>query len=377
VHRNIKGFDGIRALAVISVVLTHLGIFDVLTESHILSPVLIPMIHGGTGVQAFFVLSGFLITTLLTSEFKATGTISIKNFFLRRVLRIFPLYILFLVFATLLHTIAPNVTSWESLTFAYLYCYNFVPKEFYTSFMGHTWSLAVEEHFYLVWPMVFMFLFAKHRLYLVGLVLTFILGAPIIHVLLLKTGFSTQYFVERWSFIAGFGIALGCFAALLIEGKQLPNRIRIIAEHPATLAISATLYANSIFISSDSWFIQNIVTSFLRTIGITFAIVWIYFNQTSLLTKLLELRFLKYIGLISYGIYMYQGLFLATGPAREPGAIWPPPPEIGFLLLIFVAPLSYHFFERPFLRLKDRNFSAKGVSADQIIKASTQARRKY
>lgn len=317
VDRNIKGFDGIRALAVISVVLTHLGIFDVLTGNHIFSPALIPMIHGATGVQAFFVLSGFLITTLLINEFKATGTISIKNFILRRVLRIFPLYILFLIFATLLHALAQNVTSWESLAYAYLYCYNFVPKEFYTSFMGHTWSLAVEEHFYLVWPIVFLGLFAKHRSYLLGLVLTFIISAPIIHVLLIKTGFSTQYFVERWSFIAGFSIAMGCCAALLIEGKQPTSQTRILLEHPATLAISAALYANSLFISSDSWFIQNIGTSFLRTIGITFSNIWIYFNQASLLTKLLELRFFKYIGLISYGIYLYQGLFLATGLARS------------------------------------------------------------
>lgn len=373
VHRNIKGFDGIRALAVISVVLTHLGVFNVLTENHFLSPALIPMIHGGTGVQAFFVLSGFLITTLLVNEFNTTGTISIKNFILRRVLRIFPLYILFLIFATLLHILGRNVTSWESLTYAYLYCYNFVPKEFYTSFMGHTWSLAVEEHFYFVWPIVFLLLFGKYSHSLLGLVLTFIISAPIIHLLLLKTGVSTRYFVERWSFIAGFGIAMGCCAALLIADKQLKSRTRILAEHPATLLIGAVLYANSLFIYSDSWFLQNIGTGFLRTIGITLAIIWIYFNQTSFLIKLLELRFLKYIGLISYGVYMYQGLLLATGPARDPGTVWPPQAEIGFLLLIIAAPLSYHYFEKPFLRLKDRNFSAKSVVAGQIIKASTHA----
>lgn len=372
-HRNIKGFDGIRALAVISVVLTHLGFFDLLTEKHIVSTAMIPMIHGGTGVQAFFVLSGFLITTLLINEFKATGTISIRNFILRRVLRIFPLYILFLLVATLLHLLAPNVTSWESLTYAYLYCYNFIPYEFYSSFMGHTWSLAVEEHFYLVWPSVFLLLFNKHRIALLGLVVFFILSAPIVHLLLIKSDFSTHYFVERWSFIAGYGIAMGCCAAILIIGREPNSQLRILAQHPATLAISAALFSNSLFISSDSWFIENIGTSFVRTTGITLAILWIYLNQENLVVKLLELRFFKYIGLISYGIYMYQGLFLATGPVRAPGASWPPQPEIGFLLLLIAAPLSYHFFERPFLRLKDRNFSTKPVVAGQIANASPRA----
>jgi hypothetical protein len=83
------------------------------------------------------------------------------------------------------------------------------------------------------------------------------------------------------------------------------------------------------------------------------------FALTGRLVKLLEVRPLKYIGVISYGIYMYQGLFLSTGPNRNPEQTWPPSQEIGFVLLLLSAPLSYHYFEKPFLRLKDRYAGSK------------------
>ena len=344
-HRTIRGFDGIRALAVIAVVLTHLGVYVALTDAQLLPRALLPMVQG------------FLITTLLINERTASGSISLRNFILRRTLRIFPLYILFLVIATLLHVFGRNVTTWDSLFYAYIYSYNFVPREFYTGFMGHTWSLAVEEHFYLVWPTVFLLLFGKRRPALVALVLSFIVTAPFVQLLLIKAGLSARYFVDRWSFVAGSSIAMGCLLALLIDsgGGTLRRRLG----HPASLAIAALLYANSFYLSSDSWFVQNIGVNYLRTLGIALAIAWINFNQTSRLVALLELPPLKYIGRISYGVYMYQGLFLDTGPARDPSQSWPPDPTIGFLLVLIAAPLSYRYFEKPFLRLKSRYAAAQ------------------
>ena len=359
-HRTIKGFDGIRGLAVIAVVLTHLGVFGVLLEQKLLPPALLPMIHGGTGVLAFFVLSGFLITTLLINEFNHTGSISIRHFILRRTLRIFPLYILFLIVVSLLHIAVPNLTSWDSLFYAYIYSYNFIPTDIYTSLIGHTWSLAVEEHFYLVWPTVFLLLFGQYRFALLGLLLTFIVSAPLLHLYLVRAGLAAGYFVERWSFIAGYAIAIGCLSALLIGSQRTARTARQLSQHPACLALATLLYANSLYLSSDSWFLHNIGAHFLRTIGIALALTWLYFNQDSRLAKGLEFPPLKYIGLISYGIYMYQGLFLDTGPDRVPGQIWPPSPGIGLALLVLVAPLSYHFFEKPFLRLKNRYSPSKG-----------------
>lgn len=364
-HRTIKGFDGIRGLAVIAVVLTHLGFYTTLTELNLLPQSFVPMINGSTGVHAFFVLSGFLITTLLINEFNANGTISIKNFIVRRTFRIFPLYILFLIVITLLHVFGQNVTTWKSLTYAYVYAYNFVPTWLYSNVLGHTWSLAVEEHFYIVWPSVFMMLFSKHRFALIGLIVTFIASVPVIQFFLINSGIATGYFVERWSFISGSSIAIGCLVAILIGSEQTARQTRRFAQHPASLMIGALLYANSLYLTIDSWFALNLVTGYLRSVGIAIVIAWLYFNQVGRLVNLLEVRSLKYIGVISYGIYMFQGLFLGTGPYRNPEQTWPPSQEIGFVLLLLAAPLSYHYFERPFLRLKESYSASKAVGANE------------
>lgn len=351
---KIRGFDGIRALAVVAVVFTHLGIYDVLASRGLLADSITPMLHGATGVQAFFVLSGFLITTLLLQEFAATGTISLRNFIIRRTLRIFPLYALFLLVATLLHVLLDGVTSWRSLSYAYLYAYNFIPSSLYTPFIGHTWSLAVEEHFYLVWPTLVLLLLPSRRWALVTLLLVFIPTAPLLHLVLVKTGSFAGHFVERWSFISGSSIAVGCFAALMVGSETTGPTVKQWGGSPAALLASFVLYGNSLWLSSNSWAMQNIVWGQLRTVGIALFITWLYVNQTGRVADMLERRPIRYIGAISYGIYMYQGLFLATGPGRRPGQAWPPQPEWGIALLLFAAPLSYRLFESPFLRLRKR-----------------------
>lgn len=97
-HRRIAGFDGLRALAVILVVITHAGLLRQLEASP-----LFQLVHGKTGVRVFFVLSGYLITSLLLSEHRFSGQVSYGNFVARRALRIFPLYFLFLAVVTALY----------------------------------------------------------------------------------------------------------------------------------------------------------------------------------------------------------------------------------------------------------------------------------
>lgn len=353
-RKEIKGLDGVRALAVISVVLTHINFFGALSEKGYFPAQAIPLVSGGTGVQAFFVLSGFLITRLLIEEFKETSRISIRNFVIRRTLRIFPLYIFFLIVITIFHVSGSNITTWESLTYAYAYVYNFVPSDVYTPILGHTWSLAVEEHFYLVWPALFFFLVKEHRAALVSILVLLIAAAPAVHIILIKLGVGDNYFVERWTFVAGSAIASGCLLAILLDIHTFAERLRKIASKRFFLAIGVLFYANSTYLLVDSWIVANIVHPHLRMIGITFLLAWLYTNQASTVTAVLEIKPLKYVGIISYGVYMYQGLFLSTGPDRAPDSTWPPSPEVGLILLAITAPLSYRFIEKPFLRLKSQ-----------------------
>ena len=349
--KKILGFDGIRGLAVISVVLTHVGAFSFLWDSPYLREGVLPLINGPTGVQAFFVLSGFLITMLLIKEHRANNRISLRNFYYRRTLRIIPLYLLFLAAVIVIHLLAENVTSWISLLFASTYTYNFVPYGWHSNILGHTWSLAVEEHFYLVWPVIFSFAYAKRgRGLLWGLAAFVVLSFASRLVIAEIWWLENPYNVDRWSFIAGSNIALGCICAVVIYGDYDIKWRQILASN-YTFAGGALLYMNSLMLGSHH------LSTYLRGIGIALMIAWICLNQKSLLVRWLEFKPLSYIGIISYGVYIYQGLFFGTGPHRMPDQAWPPDIWIGLILLVVVAPLSYHYFEKPFLRLKS-NYSS-------------------
>lgn len=351
---NIKGFNGVRGLAVLSVVLTHLSVWKYLEDEGYISASVTPLVHGSTAVEAFFVLSGFLITRLLITEQMATGRVSIKNFMIRRTLRIAPLYCAFLLLASLLHLAGNHVATWASLRYAYFYCYNFIPYNLGTGFLEHTWSLAVEEHFYLIWPSVFVVLFQRDRRLVISLLSLSILGSLLLHYAFAQSHYSAEYWVSRWTFISGYNLAAGCLVAILIHSGDRPAFFSAILKAPVSLLAGLLLYTNSLYLHSGDGFVDNVVSEYLRTAGITLGIAWLFLNQESLMAKVLEYPPLKYVGLISYGIYMYQGLFLSTGPQRDPSSDWPPDQSVGMVLLVITAPLSYYFFERPFLQLKHR-----------------------
>lgn len=352
--QRIRGLDGIRGLSAIAVVITHLSGWDYLEQIGLLSSRLTPLINGSAGVQAFFILSGFLISLLLVHEYRRTGTISIRKFIWRRALRIFPLYYLFLLIATGIFALDNRVTSPGSLAYAYAYMYNFVPKSLYTPFLGHTWSLAVEEHFYLIWPVTFLLLWKRSTRLVTALLSLSIAGSLVIHLWLLRTGNGAGYFVERWTFVSGYGIALGCLLAILLSTFGDSKIVRAAFTGGTPLVLATGLFAVSVVASHQSWTLDHTVIPFVRCLGLALLIGWVYLNQSSMAVRLLEWPPLAYCGVISYGIYMYQGLFLATGPNRVEDHTWPPDQRLGLLLLAVSAPLSFHLFEQPFIRLKGR-----------------------
>ena len=380
---KIKGFDGIRGLAVIAVVLSHLSVYEYLKSHGLLVDSLIAMIDGATGVQAFFILSGFLITMLMITEHNTYGRVSLRNFYIRRSLRIVPLYVLFLGLVTIATVIGTNVSNWQSLGFAYFYAYNFIPREWYSGILGHTWSLAVEEHFYLLWPVIFVMWFAhsparRSRGLVLG-VLTFYALSWIAHnVLSHIPAVNDNFFVSRWTFIAGSTIALGCALALVtFSGSRAPLWQRVLGSR-ACLAAGLILYCNSLVGAALRRFLNVeidylMIGDYLQTVGIGLMIVWCCLNQRSIIVRALEFAPLRYMGVISYGVYMYQGFFLSTSAYRVAGQNWPPDPLTGLLLLILVAPLSFHFFEKPFLRLKGKY----ETSATRVVDEQRPDPRRY
>ncbi|EPB6566142.1 acyltransferase family protein, partial [Pseudomonas aeruginosa] len=190
---KIKGLDGLRAISVLFVIMSHAEAWQALG---ITSGAVRSALSAQTGVNIFFVLSGFLITYLLIKEKEATGKIDIISFIKRRALRIFPLYYLAIFFLMYMnYTGRANIPNC-SFVYALTYTINFYPKECAYSAMSHFWSLSVEEHFYLFWPIIFCL--GKRVAMLMA-------GAVAIACVIIGTSLypdNQNYYMNRWTFPA-------------------------------------------------------------------------------------------------------------------------------------------------------------------------------
>jgi peptidoglycan/LPS O-acetylase OafA/YrhL len=159
--KYIKGFDGLRAFSIILVLLSHLNIRQQLPEYQFFQERFWRLISGETGVLIFFNLSGFLITLILLQEKMNSGKIHFKLFFIKRFLRLLPPFLLFSFSVLVLKAYHYLDYSTEGFLFSFFYLYNYVPTAYYHNELVHTWSLAVEEQFYLIWPFVIQYFTLK------------------------------------------------------------------------------------------------------------------------------------------------------------------------------------------------------------------------
>lgn len=331
---KIKGLDGLRAISVLLVIMSHAEGWQALgiTSSAVRSA-----LSAQTGVNVFFVLSGFLITYLLIKEMDATGKVDIVAFIKRRALRIFPLYYLAIFFLMYMdYSGKANIPNC-SFTYALTYTVNFYPKECAYSAMSHFWSLSVEEHFYLFWPLIF---WTGKK--------TAIITASAAAIACVWLGTSAypetqRFYLNRWTFPAMLPILVGCLLAFICT---LPWLKSVVANKSTSdILLIPILYglATPAFINSDV----------LWLISVSSLVLYIFHNQESALVRILEFKPLATLGIISYGLYVWQGVFTGNGPYRSGGA-FPPAVDIGVWLTFIAAPLSYVFFEKPFMNLKHR-----------------------
>lgn len=331
---KIKGLDGLRAISVLFVIMSHAEAWQALG---ITSGAVRSALSAQTGVNIFFVLSGFLITYLLIKEKEATGKIDIIAFIKRRALRIFPLYYLAIFFLMYMsHTGKASIPNC-SFVYALTYTINLYPKECAYSAMSHFWSLSVEEHFYLFWPIIFC---------LGKRVAMLIAGAVAIACVIIGTSLypdSQNYYMNRWTFPAMLPILAGCILAFICNLPLLVSPIADKASSSILLIAIAFGLTTPAFINSDVIWLASACA----------LVLYIFHNQDSMLVRLLEFKPLAVLGVISYGLYVWQGIFTGNGPYRSGGA-FPPPVDVGVWLTFIVAPISYVFFEKPIMRLKHR-----------------------
>jgi peptidoglycan/LPS O-acetylase OafA/YrhL len=356
--------DGLRAISVVIVIAFHCGV---------------KILCGGfVGVDLFFVLSGFLITKLLLDEHEQSGRIHFRNFYLRRSLRLMPGLFLFAGTYLLLAPILFPMDKCHLLGTLSLITYttNFramVGEPAYSPILNHGWSLALEEHFYLIWPVLLLVLLRLFRSPKLVAVFLLLFSATVFSLrcwLLSRESWiiSSQSHLVRLIYHSSYtradSPAIGCVLALLIHSAVIRIGIARWWLFPALLTVCVLIgaYANNSYyyhVSTLSW-------GFTATAFLAVAMIYLLLIPSrSPIHLLLRCGPLVWIGRISYGIYLWHNpvvRYLQLQPnsltkyCERQGAFWN---EISITLAaiaitIPLATVSYYFVERPMLRLKTR-----------------------
>lgn len=337
-----QGLDGLRAIAVACVLVAHAS--DSPDNPTLLYRIALELRLGALGVKLFFVISGFIITWLLLREERRHGDISLRFFWLRRSVRIIPplagyLAVVFLLSFFFQH-IAPNPRDYlAAITFSWGWW-----ADVENWWVGHTWSLSIEEQFYLVWPLLFAFLTMRKRFVLLtaGSILLVLLFS-LLATLFPQWGFWSAYLLPS-NFVF---LAVGCLLAVLLttNHKWLVSSAVRTETRKIILGVSLMLFARV----ATKWLgFPSVLASAFEATGLAL-IVWMAVVSQSWVARFLALRPMVWVGTISYSLYLWQQLFL--GRFGQP--VWQQFP-LNLVMTFATAFLSYQCLERPFFALRER-----------------------
>jgi peptidoglycan/LPS O-acetylase OafA/YrhL len=328
--RYIAGIDPLRFAGAASVIALHLGskeAFDKLglEQFHVL-------VSGNTGVALFYVISGFLITTLIAAEVRENASFNVLRFFAKRALRIFPLYYIAIAAYCAVNFFKIQTVTNTSLVYALFYSYNFIPRAYYDGWMGSFHTLATEEHFYLIYPVMWSICLWR-RIPIWSVVLITILLVPI--GLALSEPFMKTYFIQRWTFNAWGPILVGCMFGFYYSSVQTPlhhhNRFYF-------LPLFGILFVSQVVIPNP------------LTMAVSFGFLMLHlgYNQERPSVQFMNSNYARYLGSISYGIYIWQSVIIATGPSRR--LIENPILAVATVLILSI--LSWHTVEKPLAKIR-------------------------
>jgi peptidoglycan/LPS O-acetylase OafA/YrhL len=327
--RRISQLDGLRALAVGLVVIDHVEPW---------------FAGGGIGVCIFFVLSGFLITTLLLGELEKSDHISRRRFYTRRALRLYPALLVMLAV-----TLAMGVGNIKAVLVAATYTTNLLQtiKQYNPGPYGHTWSLALEEQFYLIWPLLLPLVMRLSRRAAVSVVLTASVASAAWAQLAIGSLIGKDGSISVAVFNPLFqvhGLLIGCALAFMIWHRAVP-RAALLTNAGMIICIAVAVAASA----TVAWHwaaIWNLVSEFAAA-----ALIAGLRDQAVGLGRLLTLKPVVWVGERSYAIYLWHLplILFATehGYGRSGEAV-------AVVLTIVVAGISWRVVEQPFLKLKKR-----------------------
>jgi peptidoglycan/LPS O-acetylase OafA/YrhL len=336
-ERRIPSLDGLRAISIGLVLLGHLAGTQFFPLSEAIG---YHLNLAELGVRVFFVISGFLITGLLLDEIDRRGRISLGHFYFRRTLRIFPPYYAYLFAVLLAGALGYIQLSPHDALRTLTYTSNYYPERSW--YVGHTWSLSVEEQFYLLWPFILVVAGVKRGLW--------IAAAAVV-------AFPVARFVE-WNFLpsthSGIGvrfetiadaIAIGCVLAGLRSWLHTsPLYMRAIGS-PWFLAVPvAGIAANMLHDHPQVSFAVGMTAA---NVCVALVIDWCVTFHDGRIGRVLNTAPMVFVGWLSYSLYLWQQPFL-DDKTRSPLTAFPQ----NILIVIGLALASYFLVERPSLGLR-------------------------
>ena len=346
---RVPALDGLRAIAVLLVMWFHTVGKD--------------FSGGRAGVDVFFVLSGFLITALLLEERDAHGGISLRNFYMRRVLRLYPALVVAIAGALVLAAARIPIFDASShalretakmTPFTLLYTIN-IPRALDISgggYLGHAWSLAIEEQFYLVWPIVVILLLrSRHEVAVGWVALGCAVASTLSRTVLDLAGYSSEM-VYNATFSHVDGIFAGC--ALAVFWRRRPDLVGRLSG--PTTSILAVVVAGVVIGWGEYMNEYGFAVVVMAT---TVVVADIVTDRTSSHAEWLSHPAAVAIGRRSYGLYLYHWpIFLFIGIDTRPHML-----ALGYGATFAAAWISYRWIEQPFLAKKGRWSSSRAAPA--------------
>ncbi len=369
--------DGLRFLAFLLVFIHHSPRWSQLLPPSWLPRKALVFVEGfgWFGVDLFLVLSAFLITSLLLLEYERHRSISLRGFYMRRILRIWPLYYLM---CTLGFFVLPGLNlfavPWRSPEHAQLMKDHLLP--YYTLFgnfsmgvrgtpivrpLGHMWTVTLEEQFYLVWPLILSLMLRTRRI-----ILWLFLGTLLVGTVSLRLGLAshlhhpyiwTNTFTRLDPLVIGISLALLRFARPAKAGWLVPTLKLLLG-----VGVVGTIAAGPVIEAQT----KNLAWQLLATAtGFGLILDAVLMQGRNPFAWLLSRRLLVWLGKLTYGLYVYHVLGLQLGAevvaylqkrqlVASPAVVTQMLGIVSLLLTVAIAALSYRLFESFFLRLKDR-----------------------
>jgi peptidoglycan/LPS O-acetylase OafA/YrhL len=369
---RIRELDGLRGVAIAMVVIYHC--FQATLEvppGSALAYLQAAARLSWTGVDLFFVLSGFLIGGILLDSRASTNYYSV--FYKRRFFRIIPLYLVTLLLAPVLLTfgLGPTGNHAISLTqdaapwYAYLtFTQNFWMTHLGTlgaNGLGMTWSLAVEEQFYLTLP---LYIRALSGRWLVRALVIGICGAPLLRTVLLQFHSADWVGIYTMMLCRADALLLGVLAAVLLRNDRWRERLR--GAGLAFYVLIPILLLGMAFLTVRAW---SMTTTLMKSIGFTWValfyvtiLLFVLTRPNSSLTKVLRMKWLCWLGTLAYGIYLFHqliqnllfGLIWGHGIQITGGATFTAA-LAAVALTLLLATVSWRYFEQPLIRMGRRS----------------------